>query len=155
MLKHLLPPPIPRKKRGKEKEGGKGMRKEREGEKELCKSPIGTTPCVRRLEIKCHSVPSFRYMVLVVVVVVVVVVVAFSSLTTILGECSTIDYPPALFCCCLFCFLYEVENSSHTVIPLFMWISPPWLSELRRLAPCNLYVIVPILLLSTPSINCP
>ena len=49
--------------------------------------------------------------------IVVVVVVDFSSLAMGLGECSTIDYPPALF------FLKWARNSSQ------------WLSELRRLWP--------------------
>ena len=49
---------------------------------------------------------------LVVVVVVVVVVVAFSSLTRILGECSTIHFLPALF-------FFKLEISSRTLIPLF------------------------------------
>ena len=45
------------------------------------------------------------------------VVEAFPSLARILGECSTIHSPPALFSFC-FCF-FEVEISSRTLIPLF------------------------------------
>ena len=48
-------------------------------------------------------------------VVVVVVVVAFSWLVRILGECSTIHSPPALFL-----FFSEVEISLCTLIPLLM-----------------------------------
>ena len=62
--------------------------------------------------------------------VLTVVVVVFSSLARILGECSIIHSPPALF------FLSEVEISSRTVSPLFYArVSPQWLSELRRLWP--------------------
>ena len=46
--------------------------------------------------------------------VVAVVVVAFSALTRIFGECSTIHSPPALF----FVFLSEVEIRSRTLILL-------------------------------------
>ena len=45
------------------------------------------------------------------VVVVVAVVVAFSSLARILGECSTMNSPPAPF--------FKVEISSRTLISLF------------------------------------
>ena len=51
----------------------------------------------------------------VVVVVVVVVVVAFSSRARIFGECSTIDFPA----CAFFFFLFQVEISLRTLIPLF------------------------------------
>ena len=44
-----------------------------------------------------------------------VVVVAFPSLVRILGESSTIHSPPTLFF-----FFFEVEISSHAVIPLFV-----------------------------------
>ena len=45
------------------------------------------------------------------VVVVIVVVVAFSSCARILGKCSTIHSPPALF------FFFLVDISSRTLIP--------------------------------------
>ena len=64
-------------------------------------------------------------MVVVVVVVVVVVMVAFSSCVRILGKCSTIYSPLALF-------FFKVKISSRTLIPLYR-ISPQWFSELRRL----------------------
>ena len=44
-------------------------------------------------------------------------VVALASLVRILGECSTIQHLPVCVCVCV-CF--EVEISSHTLIPLFM-----------------------------------
>ena len=47
------------------------------------------------------------------VVVVVAVVVTFFSCARILGECSTINSPPALF------FFFLVEISSRRLIPLF------------------------------------
>ena len=47
-------------------------------------------------------------------VMMVVVVLAFSSLARILGECSTIQSPPAFFK-----FFFKVEISSHTLSPLF------------------------------------
>ena len=46
----------------------------------------------------------------------------------ILGECSTIHFPPALF----FSF-FLAEISSRILINSLAWISPQWLSELRRL----------------------
>ena len=66
-----------------------------------------------------ESVLRFHVVVLVVVVVVVVmvvVVVAFSSLARILGECSTIHSPLALF----FFSFFKLDFSSCTLIPLFM-----------------------------------
>ena len=45
---------------------------------------------------------------------VMMVVVALSSLTRILGECSTIHSPPALFF-----FFFKVEIGSRKLIPLF------------------------------------
>ena len=46
-------------------------------------------------------------------------VVAFSLLVRILGECLTTHSPPAFLCVCVcFCF-FEVEISSHTLLPLF------------------------------------
>ena len=76
----------------------------------------------------------------VVVVVVVVVVVAFSSLARILGECSTIHFPPAIVvvCCCCCCLgsggRGVVEISLRKLIPLFYAkIGPQWQSELQRL----------------------
>ena len=50
-----------------------------------------------------------------IMVVVLVVVVAFSSPAKILGEWSTIHFPPALF----FFFFFQVKISSRTLIPLF------------------------------------
>ena len=44
-----------------------------------------------------------------------VVVVAFCSLARILGKCLFIYCLPALFC-----FVFEVENSSRILIPPFM-----------------------------------
>ena len=47
------------------------------------------------------------------IVVVMVVVMAFSSRASILGECSTIHSPPALF------FFFKVEFSLRRLIPFF------------------------------------
>ena len=72
-------------------------------------------------------------------------VMAFSSLARILGECSTIHSPPALF----FFLFFKVEISSRTLIPppLYYYYhyyyhyyyqardNPQWLSELRRMRP--------------------
>ena len=55
--------------------------------------------------------------------------VAFSSLAMILGECSTIHSLPLCVCVCVracvracvrVCVCFEVEISSHTLIPLFV-----------------------------------
>ena len=54
-------------------------------------------------------------------------VVAFSSRARILGECSTIHSPPALF--------FLLKWLAHTNSTLYAMISPQWLSELRRLWP--------------------
>ena len=65
-----------------------------------------------------------------------VVVVAFSSRARIFFFFfeNVRHSPPALFVVVRFCFVFLVELSLHTIIPLFYArISPQWLSELRRL----------------------
>ena len=52
-----------------------------------------------------------------------VVVVAFSPVARILGKCSTINFPPALFlsffCVCVCVCVVVVDISWRTLIPLF------------------------------------
>ena len=80
---------------------------------------LGTPSPPEWLCIKAGSCVSHFNVSLIVWAKSQVVVVAFSSLARILGECSTIYSPSALFFLFV-CLFVRVEISSRTWIPLFM-----------------------------------
>ena len=68
---------------------------------------------LRDMTIFVLKIPEFGVQIPEWQAVVVVVVVAFSARAILLGECSTVHSPPALF------FFFKVEINLHKLIPLF------------------------------------